>query len=95
VFYVNQNQAQRARNLRRGGSIQTKSGISMMTGIVKWFIESKGFGLISPDDGGEELFAHFSAIDTDGFRTLKEGQKVTFEIAEGAKGKHALNIKCS
>ncbi len=62
------------------------------TGIVKWFNDAKGFGFITPDDGSEDLFAHFSSIQMNGFKTLKEGQKVAFEIIQGPKGKQALNI---
>jgi cold shock protein len=65
----------------------------MATGIVKWFNDSKGFGFITPDDGGEDLFAHFSALDMQGFKTLKEGQKVQFEVTNGPKGKQASNIQ--
>jgi cold shock protein len=65
----------------------------MATGIVKWFNDSKGFGFIHPEDGSEDLFAHFSAIDMDGFKTLKEGQRVSFEVGQGPKGKQALNIR--
>lgn len=64
----------------------------MATGTVKWFNDAKGFGFITPDDGGEDLFAHFSAIKMDGFKTLKEGQKVSFEVTQGPKGKQASNI---
>jgi CspA family cold shock protein len=64
----------------------------MATGTVKWFNESKGYGFITPDEKGEDLFAHFSAINMDGFKTLKEGQKVSFEITTGPKGKQAANI---
>ena len=65
----------------------------MTTGIVKWFSDAKGFGFITPDDGSEDLFAHFSAIHMNGFKTVKEGQKVSFEIAQGPKGKQASNIQ--
>lgn len=65
----------------------------MATGTVKWFNDAKGYGFITPDDGGEDLFAHFSAIKMDGFKTLKQGQRVTFDLKEGEKGKQAGNIK--
>ena len=67
----------------------------MATGTVKWFNESKGFGFISPDEGSEDLFAHFSAINMKGFKTLKEGQRVTFEVTTGPKGKQASNIQAA
>ena len=60
---------------------------------MKWFNDAKGYGFITPDDGGEDLFAHFSAIKMDGFKTLKQGQRVTFDLKEGEKGKQADNIK--
>lgn len=69
--------------------------IFMATGTVKWFNDAKGYGFITPDDGGEDLFAHFSAIKMDGFKTLKEGQRVTFDLKEGEKGKQADNIKAA
>ena len=65
----------------------------MATGTVKWFNDAKGYGFITPDDGGEDLFAHLSAIKMDGFKTLKQGQRVTFDLKEGEKGKQADNIK--
>ncbi|CAJ0775002.1 Cold shock-like protein CspD [Ralstonia condita] len=67
----------------------------MAIGTVKWFNDAKGFGFISPDEGGEELFAHFSAIQMSGFKTLKEGQRVQFEVTQGPKGKQATNIQAA
>jgi CspA family cold shock protein len=64
----------------------------MATGTVKWFNDAKGFGFITPDGGGEDLFAHFSAIKADGFKTLRENQRVSYEEAMGPKGKQAANI---
>ncbi|HKU71093.1 MAG TPA: cold shock domain-containing protein, partial [Burkholderiales bacterium] len=58
----------------------------MATGIVKWFSDEKGFGFITPDDGGKELFAHHTSIQMDGHRSLKDAQKVSFEVTQGAKG---------
>lgn len=64
----------------------------MATGTVKWFNESKGFGFISRDEGGPDVFVHFSAIQGSGFKTLVEGQKVTFDVQEGPKGPQAANV---
>ena len=64
----------------------------MATGKVKWFNETKGFGFITPDNGGEDLFAHYTAIQTQGFKVLQENQSVTFDVVQGAKGKQASNI---
>ena len=63
----------------------------MKTGTVKWFDSAKGFGFISSDEG-KDVFVHFSAIVSNGFKTLEEGQKVTFEIVEGARGPQAANV---
>ena len=65
----------------------------MTAGTVKWFNDAKGFGFITPDGGGKDLFAHFSAIEGGGFKTLKEGQRVTFVVGQGAKGPQATNIR--
>lgn len=66
----------------------------MATGIVKWFNDAKGFGFITPEGGGDDLFAHFSAIQSKGgFRTLKEGERVEFDVTTGPKGKQASNIR--
>lgn len=64
----------------------------MPTGTVKWFNNAKGYGFILPDDGKEDLFAHYSAINMDGYKTLKAGQAVSFDISQGEKGLHAVNI---
>jgi CspA family cold shock protein len=64
----------------------------MATGTVKWFNESKGFGFIAQDNGGDDVFVHFRAISVDGFKTLAEGQKVTFDVEKGPKGLQAANV---
>ncbi len=65
----------------------------MATGTVKWFNDSKGFGFIRQDDGGDDVFCHQSAIQTSGFRTLAEGQRVEFEVSQGPKGLKADNVR--
>jgi CspA family cold shock protein len=65
----------------------------MATGTVKWFNDAKGFGFITPDNGGDDLFAHFSAIQGNGFKSLKEGQKVSYEPTRGPKGMQASDIR--
>jgi CspA family cold shock protein len=65
----------------------------MATGIVKWFNDSKGFGFITPDGGGKDVFCHQTAIQTNGFRSLAEGQKVEFDVKQGPKGLQAENVR--
>ena len=64
----------------------------MATGTVKWFNADKGYGFIAPDDGSADVFAHFSAINSTGFRSLNEGDKVSYEVQQGPKGLQAANI---
>ncbi|MEW6635690.1 MAG: cold-shock protein [Actinomycetota bacterium] len=64
----------------------------MPQGTVKWFSQEKGYGFISPDDGGEDLFVHYSAIEGTGFRNLDEGDKVTYEVGQGRKGPQAQKV---
>ena len=67
----------------------------MATGTVKWFNDAKGYGFITQDGGGEDVFCHFSAIQADGFKSLSEGQKVEFEVARGPKGLQPQNVRPS
>jgi CspA family cold shock protein len=71
----------------------TEGSNEMATGTVKWFNDAKGFGFITQDGGGEDVFCHHTAIQAEGFRTLAEGQKVTFDITRGPKGLQAQNVR--
>ena len=66
--------------------------MSKIKGNVKWFNESKGFGFITPEDGSKDVFVHFSAINGEGFKSLEEGQAVTYDLTEGARGMQAANV---
>jgi CspA family cold shock protein len=86
---------QKARSLgysRRGHSREEKDN-EMATGTVKWFNDAKGFGFITQDDGKEDVFCHHTAIQSEGFRTLAEGQKVQFDVNRGPKGLQAANVR--
>jgi CspA family cold shock protein len=67
----------------------------MATGTVKWFNDAKGYGFITPDGGGKDIFVHHTSIEMNGFRTLAEGEKVSFEVTQGPKGKQASNIQAA
>jgi CspA family cold shock protein len=69
-----------------------RKGIILSTGTVKWFDAAKGFGFIAPEDGGKDVFVHHTAITGDGYKTLDEGQKVSFDIEQGQKGPAAVNV---
>jgi cold shock protein len=78
---------------RSGSSGQRKEGTNMSTGTVKFFNAEKGFGFITQDDGGPDVFVHFSAISGDGYRNLEENQKVEFDVSQGQKGPQAGNVR--
>ena len=86
-------EAQRINGPRLGITANKARTSKMATGTVKWFNDTKGYGFISPDDGGDDLFAHFSEIQAEGFKSLQDGQKVSFEVTQGKKGLQAANIK--
>jgi CspA family cold shock protein len=81
-----------ARVDRRFLPVERKERV-MQTGIVKWFNDGKGYGFITQDNGGDDVFCHHSAIQAEGFRSLKEGQKVEFEVTKGPKGLQAANVR--
>ena len=86
----------KAGSLAGASSLAVNEGSNeMATGTVKWFNDAKGFGFITQDGGGEDVFCHHTAIQADGFRTLAEGQKVTFDITRGPKGLQAQNVRPS
>jgi CspA family cold shock protein len=81
-----ENPAEREREREEGGRKR------MAQGTVKWFSQEKGYGFITPDEGGEDIFVHFSAIEGSGFRNLQEGEKVTYEVGQGQKGPQAQSV---
>jgi CspA family cold shock protein len=78
---------------RSGSYGQRKEGTNMSTGTVKWFNGEKGFGFITQDDGGPDVFVHFSAISGDGYRNLEDNQKVEYDVTQGQKGPQANNVR--
>jgi cold shock protein len=76
-----------------GGEPDNDREQAMPEGTVKWFNADKGFGFIAPEDGGEDLFVHFSAIQTQGYKSLDEGQRVSFEVGQGQKGPQATDVR--
>ena len=79
------------RDVRTQG-VHSRGVFEMSTGTVKWFNDAKGFGFIAPEEGGEDVFVHYSAIASQGFRTLQEGQRVSFEVVQGPKGSQAAGV---
>ncbi len=70
-----------------------KKGVEMSSGTVKWFNNKKGFGFITPENGGSDVFVHFSAITMEGFKSLSEGQKVSYDVEAGENGEQAVNVQ--
>ena len=77
----------------RNEAFEQRKSQRMATGIVKWFNDAKGYGFITQDNGGEDVFCHHTAIQMDGFRSLAEGQKVEFDVVKGPKGLQAANVR--
>ncbi len=82
-----------SRSGRLGQRPLAKGRTAMATGTVKWFNDAKGYGFITPDGGGKDVFVHHTAIQMEGFRSLAEGQKVEYEVTEGPKGPQAANVR--
>jgi CspA family cold shock protein len=93
VSLVGTGRTGRSKYVRRRSSAEQQVGSSVGTGTVKWFSDEKGFGFITPDGGGRDLFVHFSGINGDGYRSLSEGAKVSFEEENGDKGPKAINVQ--
>ena len=74
-------------------NMESNTESNRMTGTVKWFSRVKGYGFIAPDDGGKEIFVHFSGIEGEGYRNLEEGQKVTYTVEETPKGPQAVSVR--
>jgi CspA family cold shock protein len=85
----------RATTSTRRFAAEARETFFMATGTVKWFNASKGYGFIRPNDGGDDVFAHYSAIEMDGYKSLKEGQQVEFDIQQGPKGPQASRIRAT
>lgn len=80
-------------NCRYQLNFNSVGGVVMSSGKVKWFSESKGYGFIEPEGGGEDIFVHYSSIKSDGFKTLNEGQSVSYNAEQGPKGLHAVEVE--
>ncbi len=93
IPYLVETVVRRILRLNQGLINDPTKGNAMATGTVKWFNDAKGFGFITPEGGGGDLFAHFSAIQSSGFKSLAEGQRVEFDVVNGPKGLQAANIK--
>jgi CspA family cold shock protein len=83
----------RQQTITIGSEFPEGEGETMATGTVKWFNDAKGFGFITQDNGGPDVFCHHTAVQAEGFRTLQEGQKVEFEVTKGPKGLQAANVR--